>query len=276
MKILIVDGNEKSASDRYTEIGMQTQFEVYKSILKSLSKTKLNIVTIHPACNNNFLPLGLNLDDFEGIVWTGSVLNIYENKSSINRQIDLAKNLLNKKNKIFGSCWGLQVLATAAGGKVRKNPKGLEAVIAKNIKINNEGIFHPMYKNKPTEFNAFCWHYDEIEVLPNDTTTLSTNNKSAVQSFSFRRNNSEVWAVQYHPEFYPQWMSGLMFQRKKLLLNEKIFDSEESYEKLYMYLSNIKKYNYLKKELDITDSLINNKIHTIELSNWLSYLKNSI
>ena len=42
MKILIVDGNEKSASDRYTEIGMQTQFEVYKSILTNLSKTKLN------------------------------------------------------------------------------------------------------------------------------------------------------------------------------------------------------------------------------------------
>ena len=67
-----------------------------------------------------------------------------------------------------------------------------------------------------------------------------------------------------------------MFQRKKLLLNENIFDSEEAYEKLFMYLSDINKYAYLKKELDIPVSLINNKIHTIELSNWLSYLKNNI
>ena len=40
---------------------------------------------------------------------------------------------MEKNNKIFGSCWGLQVLVTAAGGKIRKNPNGLEAIIAKNI-----------------------------------------------------------------------------------------------------------------------------------------------
>ena len=33
MKVLIVDGNEKSASDRYTELGMLTQYEVYKKVL---------------------------------------------------------------------------------------------------------------------------------------------------------------------------------------------------------------------------------------------------
>ena len=40
-------------------------------------------------------------------------------------QIELAKELFTKKNKIFGSCCGLQVLVTAAGGKIRKNPRGL-------------------------------------------------------------------------------------------------------------------------------------------------------
>ena len=52
-------------------------------------------------------------------------------------QIELAKELFTKKNKIFGSCWGLQVLVTAAGGKIRKNPKGLEAVVANEITLNN-------------------------------------------------------------------------------------------------------------------------------------------
>tara|TARA_Y100001970_G_scaffold276245_1_gene378664 strand:- start:374 stop:1204 length:831 start_codon:yes stop_codon:yes gene_type:complete len=276
MKILIVDGNEKSASDRYTEIGIQTQYEVYKAVLENLSDINLEIITIHPAHVNSFLPIGLKLDDFQGIVWTGSVLNIYEKKDSINRQIELAKSLLTKKNKIFGSCWGLQILATAAGGKVRKNPKGLEAIISNNIKLNKEGILHPMYKNKPPVFNAFCWHYDEIEILPDQTKILSSNSKSSVQSFSFSRNNSEVWAVQYHPEFNPKWMSGLMLQRKQLLLDEEIFSSEEDYEKLYNYLSDIKKFNFLKDELSISDTLIESKIHTIELFNWLNYLKNNI
>ena len=34
MNILLVDGNEKDASDRYISMGMDTQFEVYKKILK--------------------------------------------------------------------------------------------------------------------------------------------------------------------------------------------------------------------------------------------------
>ena len=30
MNILLVDGNEKEASDRYIKLGMDTQYEVYK------------------------------------------------------------------------------------------------------------------------------------------------------------------------------------------------------------------------------------------------------
>ena len=276
MNILIVDGNEKEASLRYTDMGMDTQYEVYKKVLKSLSLENLNIQIIHPAISNNFLPEGISLDDFDGVAWTGSLLNIYDMTTPIINQIELAKELFTKKNKIFGSCWGLQVLATAAGGKVRKNPKGLEAIIAKDIKLNHEGILHPMYKNKPLEFNAFCWHYDEIETLPNETTVLSSNNRSEVQSFCFNKEKSEVWAVQYHPEFNPKWMSGLMFQRKQLLFDENIFNSEEKFGKLYDYLSNIKNNNLLKNELEISDSLVDNKIHTIELFNWLNHVKNNI
>ena len=133
MNILIVDGNEKEASDKYTEMGMDTQYEVYKKVLENLSDYQPNISIVHPSIKNNYLPKGINLGDFDGIAWTGSLLNIYDMTGSIINQIDLAKNLFTKKNKIFGSCWGLQVLVTAAGGKVRKNPRGLEAVVAKNI-----------------------------------------------------------------------------------------------------------------------------------------------
>ena len=140
MNILIVDGNEKKASNKYVELGMDTQYEVYSKILQKLANNSLNITVVHPAINSDFIPQGLSLDDFEGIAWTGSLLNIYEFTPPIIRQIELAKKLLNKKNSIFGSCWGLQVLVTAAGGKIRKNPNGLEAIIAKNISLNEAGI----------------------------------------------------------------------------------------------------------------------------------------
>ena len=98
MNILIVDGNEKEASDRYKEIGMDTQYEVYSKVIKSLSNNKFNITTVHPAFKNQYLPHGVSLDDFDGIVWTGSLLNIYDMSPSIVSQIELAKTLFKMKN----------------------------------------------------------------------------------------------------------------------------------------------------------------------------------
>ena len=267
MNLLLVDGNEKEASDRYIRLGMDTQFEVYKKVLKKISKKNLNITLIHPAVNDEYLPKGLSLDDFDAIAWTGSLLNIYNENKSIIKQIDLAKELLNKKNKIFASCWGLQVLVTAAGGKVRKNPKGLEAILAKNIQLNKNGILHPMYENKSPNFNAFCWHYDEAETLPNNTQVLASNSKSEFQSISFTYNNSSVWAVQYHPEFNPSWMVGLMNQRKDILLENNIYNTDSDFEKEKGILEGRIKLN--DKELDIYSDVIDEHKHSLEILNWL-------
>jgi len=269
MNILLVDGNEKEASDRYTKLGMDTQFQVYENILKKYSNSHINITTIHPAIDDNYLPLGINLDNFEAVAWTGSLLNIYNESRSISNQIELAKELFKRKNKIFGSCWGLQVLVTAAGGKVRKNPNGLEAVLAKNIKLNKEGEIHPMYKNKKKSFNALCWHYDEAENLPKETKVLASNKFSKFQSMSFKVNQSSVWAVQYHPEFNPKWMAGLMGMRKDVLLKEKVYENLSEFKNEKMFLQNS---NHLEqKELQIYDDVVDEEIHSLELSNWLNF-----
>ena len=267
MNILLVDGNEKEASDRYSKVGMDTQFEVYQKVLNKNTKDNLKITLIHPAVHDEYLPKGISLDDFEAVAWTGSLLNIYNENKSITKQIDLAKELLKRKNKIFASCWGLQVLVTAAGGKVRKNPNGLEAIVAKNITINELGSIHPMYKNKNKNFNAFCWHYDEAEILPNNSQVLASNIKSKYQSISFTFNNSSVWAVQYHPEFNPSWMAGLMSQRKDILLENDIYQNSSDFEKEKKIFEN---YNELSdKEFDDYEDVFNEKKHSLEISNWL-------
>ncbi len=272
MNILLVDGNEKEASDRYTKLGMDTQFQVYEKKLKKYSKSNVNITTIHPAVDDNYLPLGTNLDDFEAVAWTGSLLNIYNETKSITNQIELAKELFNRKNKIFGSCWGLQVLVTAAGGKVRKNPNGLEAVLARNITLNQDGEDHPMYKNKKKSFNALCWHYDEAENLPKETKVLASNNISKFQSISFEVNQSSIWAVQYHPEFNPKWMAGLMEMRRDILLEQKVYENLSEFENEKTILQ--KSDNLEKKELQIYDDIVDEEAHSLELSNWLNLNKN--
>jgi len=272
MNILIVDGNEKEASDHYIKLGMDTQYDVYSKVINKISNYEFNVSVIHPAITNDYLPLGTSLNDFDGIAWTGSLLNIYDMTPPISRQIDLAKNLFTKKNKIFGSCWGLHVLVTAAGGVIRKNPNGLEAVVAKNIKLNADGISHSLYRGKKNSFDSFCWHYDEAESLPANSVILSSNEKSEVQSVVFEKGNSKVWAVQYHPEFDPSWIAGLMDQRKEILLNEKAYDSEREFMDQKNYFNNYK----MSKEIQFGEKysdLIDEKMHTLELANWIEFLK---
>ena len=267
MNLLLIDGNEKEASDRYISMGMETQFQVYEKILKKNSKKNINITLIRPAVHEEYLPKGTNLDDFDSVAWTGSLLNIYNENKSITKQIDLAKELLDRKNKIFASCWGLQVLVTAAGGKVRKNPKGLEAILAKNITLNEHGINNPIYKNKNKIFDAFCWHYDEAEILPNNSQVLASNNKSKYQAISFKRNNSSVFAVQYHPEFNPIWMAGLMSQRKDILIENKIYENSFDFDTEKNIFEN--HFNLNVEEINAYEDVIDEKKHSLEISNWL-------
>ena len=272
MNILIVDGNEKKASDKYVELGMDTQYEVYSKILNKISKNSLNISIIHPATNENFIPKGMSLDSFDGIAWTGSVLNIYDSKPSISRQIELAKILINKNNFIFGSCWGLQVLVTAAGGEIQKNPNGLEAIVAKDISLSKKGANHPMYYGKNKIFDSFCWHYDDTKSLPKNTEVLASNQKSNIQSISFQNNQSKIWAVQYHPEFGPQWMAGLMQQREKILLEEEIFKNKNEYDLYKNFFSNIDNESQ-NNSLNISENITNDDLHSLELVNWINFMK---
>ena len=101
---------------------------------------------------------------------------------------------------------------------------------------------------------------------------LAYNNYSDVQALTFTKDQSEVWAVQYHPEFSPYWVSGLMSMRKEILLENKIYDNEEDFRNMYKYLSNFNKNKKLEKELKLNNSLIDNSIRYIELHNWLKYL----
>ena len=155
MNILIVDGNEKEASLRYTDMGMDTQYEVYKKVLKSLSLENLNIEIIHPAISNNFLPEGISLDDFDGVAWTGSLLNIYDMTTPIINQIELAKELFTKKNKIFGSCWGLQVLVTAAGGSLTND------LVASNRVAHSDFSDTHLFDWRVCLFNLVHWRCAE-------------------------------------------------------------------------------------------------------------------
>jgi len=130
-----------------------------------------------------------------------------------------------------------------------------------------------MYKGKDSIFDAFCWHYDDTETLPTNAKILASNNISAVQSIAFDINDSNIWAVQYHPEFDPLWMVGLMKQREEILLKESAFSEKKYFDEELNFFSNYKNLDDKNSNYKYKD-LINIKKHTLELSNWIDQIKN--
>ncbi len=100
----------------------------------------------------------------------------------------------------FGSCWGLQVAVTAAGGEVRANPRGREFGFARRIMLSVAGREHPLFAGKPAVFEAPTIHRDEISVLPPGAQVLAVN-EFGVQAATFTHGRGTFWGVQYHPEY---------------------------------------------------------------------------
>ena len=88
-KILMVDGYDYKGWKSLNDCDCIDAFKHYTETLKSISSKPLEVVTIHPGKKEEYLPKGVSLEDFDGIVWTGSSLNIYDFNPAIIRQIEL-------------------------------------------------------------------------------------------------------------------------------------------------------------------------------------------
>jgi len=80
----------------------------------------------------------------------------------VTKQIELTHQCFDKQVPCFGSCWGLQIIAQAAGAKVELNPRGREYGIGRKISLTSEGRAHAMFEGKKSTFDAFISHSDEV------------------------------------------------------------------------------------------------------------------
>ena len=275
LKILIVEGNVKELRDKAVKAGSLAQSDLYQKILHTLADDLICTI-VYPADKDAVLPGHSELAGFDGIAWTGSALNIYNRSPAVDRQIDFMKQALGEETRIFGSCWGMQVATVAAGGEIAANPNGREIGIARDIQITKEGLSHPMYKDKPPAFDAVTIHLDHIVQLPKGSKVLSGNDVSQVQGIEIKHGKSLFWGVQYHPEFDLNYIAGLIRRYHKALVNEGIRKNEADVEKWAADLTKAQhdeKGNDLKRQYCLGSDVLDPRARLLELSNWLSYLR---
>ena len=255
-KILLVEGNLREENQSFTDGGIKTHTESLKDSI-SFFTNKLELDVVNPSSDKNLSEVTEDLTKYDGMIWGGSSLNIYNDTVEIRRQLDFMRECQKKIKNILAICWGLQVAVTVAGGIVKRCNKGAHRGIAHNVKINKNGLSHPLYKNKNETFNTPAFNFDEVATLPNNSTLLSSNEINNVMGINFKCGVSDIWGIQYHPEITYDKMITLIHFRKDRLLNNKAFTDEDEIN------SHVK---MIAEENKITNK--NNRMK--ELENWLN------
>ncbi len=255
LKILIVEGNLRKENQDFSKAGIQTHTESLRDSLNHFAYDyKFDVV--NPSSDENLRLVGNQLSKYDGLIWGGSSLNIYNNTPEIKRQIEFMRECQKKVKNILAICWGMQVAVTAAGGEVRK-ANNSHIGIASEISLNKEGLKHPIYKDKKTIFNSPAFNFDEVVTLPKDAVCLASNKINKIQSIFFYKGNSKIHGLQYHPEItYEKMISLIEFRKDSLIQNRKVF---KNYDEIKNHIL------IIKNEISVT----NKTQRMIELKNWL-------
>ena len=144
--------------------------------------------------------------DWAGIIVTGSPASANDPDSWVNKSEDFLKRAADQSVPIYGICFGHQHVAHAFGGTIEKNPHGWELGTV-TVSLTPDGRRNPLFSTVPESFPAQQSHGEIVTTLPPSATALAHNESCPYQAFSLE---THIWGTQFHPEFTPAIMAGLI------------------------------------------------------------------
>ena len=259
LNVLIVEGNNPKDSEVFIKAAKATCSENFKNIVLKLDPTS-KVTIINPENDDETSKVLENMDQYNGIIFTGGAMRLNDMTDVIKKHINFASNCFKHNNKILAICWGLQVCSVAAGGKVAAGKNGAHIGIATDVEINDEGKNNPIFKNKKFRFNTPAFNFDEVCELPKGATLLASDKVNKNMGVYFKSGNSEIWGLQYHPDYEYWQMVNLSNARMGKMIAKEYFRDEESFKKHIEYIKSE------EKSLDFK-----NKTH--EIQNWLDIIR---
>jgi GMP synthase (glutamine-hydrolysing) len=272
-RLLVIEGNSPQTMAEHVAAGGVPASKGYSDLLRELLPGAM-VDICYPGDPKASLPEGESLQGYDGIIITGSALHVYTGGPEVMRQLDMVRTALATGTPLFGSCWGLQVITAAAGGSVRKNPKGREIGFGRGIRLTEAGRKHPMYVGKLDVFNAPTVHLDEIDSVPPGATVLASNAVSAVQSVEIRTNGSVAWAVQYHPEYPLREVAAIVRRIGTRLIEEGFFADEADMKTFARDLDTLDRDPACKRlawRHGVSSNVLDKKLRVSEVANWIEF-----
>jgi GMP synthase (glutamine-hydrolysing) len=275
LRFLIIDGYPKQSRDDLQAAGMKLAWKLYADMLLQHQSDAVYDVLL-PSDSDAEMPSTRDLNAYNGIIWTGCNLSIYDTENpSVLSQIRLAKDAFEVGVPSFGSCWGIQIAAVAAGGEVEPNPKGREMGLGRKIYLTSEAYDHPMFAGKPRVFEGFISHDDMVTKIPLGGILLAGNSFAGVQALAVTHGKGTFWATQYHCEYNLHEIARLIVAREKKLVAAGFFRGHEDLTDMVDRMEALAKEpsrKDLRWQLAIDDDVLSDSIRQCEFVNWLNKL----
>ncbi len=259
MKLLIVEGNNEETRVQRGTFGIKPYHLLFKEMLHFLVPNA-ETQSVFPADGIKDLPSISQLEEFDGVLWTGSSLSVTNAIPDVTRQLDFAESIFQSGTPLYGSCWGLQVATIAAGGEVGRSANGLEFGISRPIELTQKGVESPFFEGRSLNYTALCLHYDEVLKLPQNAIVLASNSHSSIQAMTFHYKKSSFFGLQYHPEFNAEQMSLINNCIEEKLVGSASFATIEEVRAFTKRLS---------EQDNLPDEITNYTLHTQEIKAWL-------
>ena len=175
-----------------------------------------------------------DLPNYSGFVISGSHFSVNDPHEWIRNleRFVLQLNEFNQNNKdikpvkLFGICYGHQLIAKAFGGVVKPNSKGKFIFGAERIELNKEIYSKKWYQeifHDTTHFNIMQSHGEEVSKIPTNAKNVGKSLNCSNEALAYGDN---ILTFQGHPELTFDKLSKIIGER--LLRNGKLTDTEHN------------------------------------------------
>lgn len=282
--LLIVEGNHEALVGRDSQGNIEGAAEKYAACLQHiLPDLQMSITRPHfgddPAPPPDFNRIDGVVFTGAGVAWSASAPQAKPATVLMDKAFKLGK-------PVFGSCYGMQIGCVVLGGRVGANPNGPELAIARDITLLEAGENHPLYAQKPSQFDALCMHRDDVFETGSDLRVLSHNSHCAIQSVASPQKASASNAplfcgVQYHPELRFSDISSYIKRSdiagfsQRDYLEKNLKSSITSVDEVvadFDALAERGDNSQLRQKYQLSETVMSRKIHETELANWLNLI----